>query len=160
MPQRRLVPDVVHDQDVATLSPLDLVMTAVKRMVDRDISAVIVTADGTVASPIVGIFTERDLTARVVGSGREPGQTHLSEVMTRNPDTLPPGAQALVALQFMRKRHYRHLPVVEDDHVVGMVSIRDLFAVATEQLVQDVHECEAIVFGSGYSVDTIVDRPH
>ncbi len=160
MPQRRLVPDVVHDQDVVTQSPQDLVIAAVKRMVERDISAVVITADGTVASRIIGIFTERDLTVRVVGAGRDPLRTRLSEVMTRGPDTLPPGAQALMALQFMRKRHYRHLPVVEDGHVVGMVSIRDLFAVATEQLVQDVHECEAIVFGSGYSVDTIVDRPH
>jgi CBS domain-containing protein len=160
MPQRRLVPDVVHDQDVVTASPQELVTGAVKRMVEREISAVVITADGTTLSRILGIFTERDLTVRVVGAGRDPRRTRLSEVMTRDPDTLPPEARALEALQFMRKRHYRHLPVVEDGRVVGMVSIRDLFAVATEQLVQDVHECEAIVFGSGYSVDTIVDRPH
>ena len=160
MALRKLIPDVIHDQDVVALAPEDSVLMAVKQMIEHNISAVVVTADGTTESPIIGIFTERDLTVRVVGAGRQAVQVRLGDVMTQNPDVLPPEARALDALQFMRKRHYRHLPVVEDDRVVGVVSMRDLFAVATEQLVQDVHECEAIVFGSGYSVDTIVDRPH
>ncbi len=159
MPQRRLMPDVVHDQELSVLGPQALVNIAVKRMVERNISAIVITADGTRNGKILGIFTERDL-LHVVHAGREPRRTHLDEVMTHNPDTLPAEATALDALHFMRKRNYRHLPVAQDGRMVGMVSIRDLFVVATEQLVQDVHECEAIVFGSGYSVDTIEDRRH
>ncbi|MEI6559105.1 MAG: CBS domain-containing protein, partial [Rhodospirillaceae bacterium] len=74
----------------------------------------------------------------------------------------PPEARVIDALTFMRKRHYRHLPVVDDERVVGMVSIRNLFAVVTEQLEDEVHECEAFVFGSAYSVDKVEPRrpPH
>jgi CBS domain-containing protein len=140
------------------LTQQTLVTVAVKRMIERHVSAVMISEDGTPNSRLLGIFTERDLTVRIVGAGRDPHRTRLGEVMTRNPDTLPPEATAWDALVFMQNRNYRHLPVVQDDRIVGVVSIRDLFAVVTEQLEDDVHACEAFVFGSAYSLDTVVDR--
>jgi CBS domain-containing protein len=148
------MPHVVRDQDLTTLPSTATVQTAVRRMVDKGISAVVVTADGSVDSDIVGIFTERDLTKRVVALGRDPRRVRLGEVMTSEPDTLPPEARPVEALGFMQKRNYRHLPVVQDGRLVGMVSIRDLFAVVKAELEEDVHECEAFVFGSAYSLDT------
>ena len=105
MALRKLIPDVIHDQDVVALAPEDSVLMAVKQMIEHNISAVVVTADGTTESPIIGIFTERDLTVRVVGAGRHAVQVRLGDVMTQNPDVLPPEARAVDALQFMRKRH-------------------------------------------------------
>lgn len=156
--KRRLMPDVVHDQALAVISARATVAAAVRRMVERRVGAVIVTDTGGIDGRVIGIFTERDLTVRVVGAGRDPTRTRLGEVMTRDPDTLPPEATAWEALNFMQKRNYRHLPVVQDERVVGMVSVRDLFAVVIEQLEDDVHSCEAFVFGSGYSVDTVPDQ--
>jgi len=156
--KRRLMPHVVHDQVLTTLTPQTTVIAAVKRMIERHISAVMITETGEVEGRVIGIFTERDLTVRIVGAGRDPRRTRLGEVMTRDPDTLPPDATAWDALNFMQKRNYRHLPVVQDGRVLGMVSIRDLFAVVTEQLEDDVHSCEAFVFGSGYSIDTVPEH--
>ena len=148
MPQRKLIPHVVNSQEVAMLPPDALVSRAVKEMIERKISAVVITEDGTPQGRLLGIFTERDVLMRIVGAGRSARKTRLAEVMTHAPETLPPEARVIDALTFMRKRHYRHLPVVDDERVVGMVSIRNLFAVVTEQLEDEVHECEAFVFGS------------
>jgi len=158
MPKRRLIPHVVNNQELTILAPGALVSIAVKRMVERHVSAVMVTESGAADGRFLGIFTERDVTVRIVGAGRDPRKTRLGEVMTRDPDTLPPDAMAWEALNFMQKRNYRHLPVVQDDRIVGMVSIRDLFAVVTEQLEDDVHSCESFVFGSGYSIDTVPEE--
>ena len=158
MPQRKLIPHVVNQQDVAMLAPDALAGDAVKRMMERNISAVVITEDGTPRGRLLGIFTERDVVVRIVGAGLDAGKTRLAEVMTHAPDALPSDARVIDALTFMRKRHYRHLPVVDDERVVGMVSIRNLFAVVTEQLEDDVHECEAFIFGSAWSVDKVQQR--
>ena len=158
MPQRKLIPHVVNRQEVVMLPPQALVSLAVKQMIERNISAVVITEDGTPQGRLLGIFTERDVLMRIVSAGRSARKTRLNEVMTHAPETLPPEARVIDALTFMRKRHYRHLPVVDDERVVGMVSIRNLFAVVTEQLEDEVHECEAFVFGSAYSVDKVQQR--
>ncbi len=78
--------------------------------------------------------------------------TPLARVITKNPDTLSPTDTALTALNMMRKRGYRHLPVVDGGQVVGMVSFRDLYAAVTTELEEDIHETEAFVFGDRYGV--------
>jgi len=158
MPQRKLIPHVVNSQEITMLPPQALASLAVKQMTERNISAVVVTEDGTPKGRLLGIFTERDVLVRIVAAGRNARKTRLSDVMTHAPETLPSEARVIDALTFMRKRHYRHLPVVDDEHVVGMVSIRHLFAVVTEQLEDEVHECEAFIFGSAYSVDKVQQR--
>ena len=70
--------------------------------------------------------------------------------MTKNPDTLAPGDTALDALELMRSRQFRHLPVVEGDTVVGMVSIRDLYDSVKGELEKNIRETEAFVFGDRY----------
>lgn len=162
MPQRKLIPHVVNSQEVAMLPPQAMVSLAVNEMMERGISAVVITEDGTPQGRLLGIFTERDVLTRIVGAGRSARKTRLADVMTPAPETLPPEARVIDALTFMRKRHYRHLPVVDDERVVGMVSIRNLFAIVTEELEDEVHECEAFVFGSAYSVDKVqqLRQPH
>lgn len=148
MPRRKLMPDVIQAQDLITFSPTTLVRAAVRKMTDRRIGAVMVTEDGA----LKGIFTERDLIVRVVAQGRDPDTTTLAEVMTANPDTLPPDALAFAAFELMLSRSYRHLPVVDNGKIVGIVSIRDLFTVVKAQLEQDLKEREEFIFGSSYSV--------
>lgn len=148
MPKRKLIPDVVKNQELACVPPSATVRAAVRLMAERNISAIMVTEDGR----LKGIFTERDLAAKVVAQNRDIDATPISAVMTTNPDTLPPDATALEALDLMETRRYRHLPVASSDGAaLGMVSIRDLFAVVRASLEEEIKDREAFMFGASYS---------
>ena len=121
---RRLIPDVVHGQDVLALSPETSVREAARRMADRRIGAVLVN-DG---NRLVGIFTERDVMTRVVAAGLDPDRTEIRQVMTPDPATAAPEQRALDALKLMHEGGFRHLPVVEDGRAIGIVSLRDFLA--------------------------------
>ena len=145
----KIVPGVVKEQSIATLNPADSVMDAVNMMTERKIGAVIIVDNN---ARLAGIFTERDLVNRVVVKGLDAASTPLKQVMTTNPDTLAPGDTAMNALELMSARRYRHLPVLDGENVVGMVSIRDLFNVVKAQLEEDLREREKFIFGSDYGV--------
>lgn len=148
MPKRKLMPDVVKDQELACVPPNATVRAAVRLMAERHISAILVTENGRLR----GIFTERDLAAKVVAQSRDVDSTSIAEVMTANPDTLTPDASALEALDLMETRRYRHLPVATTEGVaLGMVSIRDLFAVVRASLEEEIKDREAFMFGASYS---------
>ena len=144
----KIIPDVVNNQRLFKLPPTASARDAAKVMGVNKVSAVLV-AEG---ERLVGIFTERDLTARVVASGRDPDLTQLSDVMTPRPDVLAPDDSPISALELMRMRHYRHLPVVDKGKIVGMVSIRDLYAAAKAELEREVRERESFIFDTGYGV--------
>jgi len=74
----------------------------------------------------------------------------LGDIMTANPLTVSPDDSAMDALELMRERKFRHLPVAENGKVVGMVSIRDLYDAAKAELEENVRETEAFVFGDRY----------
>ncbi|MET0216876.1 MAG: CBS domain-containing protein [Burkholderiales bacterium] len=75
---------------------------------------------------LVGVFTERDMVFRVVAEGRDPSDTRVGDVMTRNPQTIDPDKPFEHALHIMYEGGFRHVPVVEDDgRLIGMVSARD-----------------------------------
>src|SRR5689334_2217659 len=91
MPMRKMS-DIVRNQDPLTLPPETTVKDACRHMRDRRVGAVLVTeADGR----LVGIFTGRDAVHRVLAEGRSAGDTKLAEVMTRDPDGMPPGKSAI-----------------------------------------------------------------
>lgn len=150
MPHRKLIPDVIRKQELIFLSASAPVRDAVRVMVERNVAAVLVVDGGRLR----GILTERDVTRRIVAANRDPDATTLAEVMTADPDTLPPNAFAEEALRLMEDNHIRHLPVVDDEGAVwGIVSIRDLFAVVHEMLQEEIHDREDFIYGSGgYSV--------
>jgi CBS domain-containing protein len=75
---------------------------------------------------LLGIFTERDAIERVFARGLDPLLTLLAEVMTAEPDTIGPQHSVDEAIRRMDEFGYRHLPVVEQDQVLGVISIRDL----------------------------------
>ncbi len=143
----RIIPDIVENQKIRGLSEQSTIREAAKQMADNDIAAIVVTDD---AGKLLGIVTERDMTRRIIAKGRDADKVTVGEIMTGNPDTLAPGDSALDALELMRTRKYRHLPVVDDGRVVGMVSIRDLYAAVKTALEKDIRETEAFVFGDRY----------
>ena len=131
--KRKLVPDVVKAQELILVSEDTSVATVSKMMADKNIGAVLVVSHGS----LIGIVTERDLNNKVLSKDLDPSSIEVSTVMTRNPDTLPPDADAVEALTLMHAKHYRHLPITEGKRAVGIVSIRDLFKVAYEHLMEE-----------------------
>ncbi len=96
-----------------------------------------------------GIFTERDLTLRVIGRGLDPDKTRLEEVMTAKPDTIASHATAREALAKINKFGYRHLPVVDGDRLVGIISTRDLHQAVKQQLEDEIKDRDSSMF-AGY----------
>ena len=118
-----VIPDVVRNQTIQSLLPSCTVHDAARRMLEHDISAIVVLDD---QSRLLGIVTERDITRRVAAENLESREVTLDRVMTTDISTLSPGDSALEALERMRKLRVRHLPIVDGAAVVGIVSIRDL----------------------------------
>ncbi len=145
---RRIVPDVVCDQTLHKVTPRDNVRQAARLMRDKKVAAVLV-MDG---ERLRGILTERDMTVRVVAAGLDADATPVREIMTADPDTLAPDDTASDAIRMMRNRNYRHLPVVDGGRVVGMVSVRDLYAVYNGELEQDLKDRNAYIYGESYGV--------
>lgn len=142
---KSIVPDIISEKQTLTTFSADItVRHAAKAMAERHIGAVLVTANGR----LEGIFTERDVLNRVVAPGKDPETVTIGEVMTRNPDTVSPDATALDTLIRMQTKGYRHLPVVDDGELVGIVSVRDLFAAVKRELEEDIQEREAFIFGA------------
>ena len=100
--------------------PETLVSKAAKLMADKNVGAVMVVED----ERLVGIFTERDIVFRVVAQGLDARTTRLADVMTPAPDTVDPDKSFGYALLIMHERGFRHLPVIQDSKLVGIVSSR------------------------------------
>ena len=148
---KRIIPDVVaKPQELVLVSGETTVRDAVQLMASRRIGAVMIGEGQT----LFGIFTERDLMTKVVAPGRDPNTVKLAEVMTGKPDTIRPDESAADALQRMQRGGYRHLPVVENGRLIGMVSVRDLYAAMLAELEDELHDREAFIQGSaGYGMN-------
>lgn len=114
---------------VYSVTPEISVTECVKQMNDLRIGAMLVMED----DKLVGIFTERDALTRVLGAGLEPSYTKVSAVMTSNPVCVTPLTPLDEAQTIVTNQRIRHLPVIQDGRVLGMVSSGDL----TKWLVRD-----------------------
>jgi CBS domain-containing protein len=114
------VREVMEHERLLTAAPDISVREAARLMAKRGVGAVMVVERGN----LVGIFTERDLVLRVVAQDRDVRATRLAEVMTPSPQTVDPGKSFGYALLMMQENGFRHVPVVEDGRVIGMVSVR------------------------------------
>jgi CBS domain-containing protein len=116
-------------RDLLTVGPGDPLGEVAQRMVDRDVGAVIVME----GEALAGILTERDV-LRAVAAGVQD-DTVVSDWMTRDPETMTPDDTTQHAAVLMIHGGFRHLPLVESDDVVGMLSIRDLMRVVLDNAV-------------------------
>jgi CBS domain-containing protein len=107
---------------VHTVTPQSTVIDAVRKMNAERIGAVLVMD----ADQLVGIFTERDVLLRVVDADQDPRSTVVADVMTRQPVVVRGSATVEEAMAVVSEKRCRHLPVVEDDQLVGLVSAGDL----------------------------------
>lgn len=98
------------------------VLDAVKMMNSHTIGSLLILEN----RKLVGIFTERDVLRRVVVPGVDANRTLVSEVMSTDVDTFTPDTSVTDALAHMNKYRHRHIPVVKDEEVLGLISIGDI----------------------------------
>ena len=114
---------------IHSVGPDTPVTECVRTMAAEKIGALIV-MDG---ERLIGIFTERDALNKVLAGGLDPGNTKVSEVMTKDPYRIPPTMTVGEAMQLVTQRRFRHLPIVENGKVLAVISSGDL----THWLVKD-----------------------
>ena len=132
MPQRA-VRSIIGNQVPVTATGELTVTQAARLMKEKGIGALLV-LDG---SRLAGIFTERDALFRVVAEGRDPAKTRLSEVMTTNPRTITSDRPFGHALHMMHEGGFRHVPVVDENRPIGVVSARDALGPELDQFVSE-----------------------
>lgn len=111
-----------HHGEVHTVSPEQMVIEAIKLMADKNIGAVPVVIDG----KVVGIISERDYVRKMELKGRASVGTAVSDIMTHDVKTVNSQATVDQCMNIMTDRRLRHLPVVDDGQLVGLLSIGDL----------------------------------
>ena len=114
---------------IVSIGPSETAHAAVQKMLDGRVGSVAV-CDG---ARLVRIFTERDV-LRLAGESIDLRTKTVAEVMTPNPVTVSPDVDPLEAARLMVERRIRHLPVVEGDHLHGMIGIRDLLGTLVERV--------------------------
>jgi CBS domain-containing protein len=108
-------------RDVLAVAPEDTLGEAAERMVERGVGSVVVSDFGR----LIGILTERDL-LRAVADRIHSSEARVREWMTAGPITVSPETTPREAARTMLDNGFRHLPVVEDDTTIGIVSLRDV----------------------------------
>ena len=139
MPQRP-VGKLVASQTPVSASAEMTVAQAARLMKEKRVGALLVMQEGRLA----GIFTERDALFRVIAEGRDPGATHLADVMSANPRTITPDRPFGHALHMMHEGGFRHVPVVEGGKPIGVVSARDALGPELEAFVAELGKRERI----------------
>jgi CBS domain-containing protein len=129
-------------QQVISVKPGDSVLDAIRVLAENDVGAVTVMDGG----KLVGMFSERDYTRKIVLQGRSSKDTKVAEIMSANVIAVSPQTRTRECMRLMTEKNIRHLPVVDNGRVIGMVSIRDIIgdiiaaqAFEIEQLEQYIH---------------------
>lgn len=117
------------------------VLDALTVMMEKNISALLILE----GSQLLGIFTERDYARKIILQGKTSADTPLSEVMTANPITVSNDDSLDHCMKTMTDRHIRHLPVVADNQVTGMVSIGDVVKFIIEDQKQTISQLEGYI---------------
>ena len=143
------VRDVIRrkGEEVYSVGPLATVIDAVNVMNDHHVGSVLVLED----DYPVGIFSERDVLVRVVAAHRDPRQTLVRDVMTTRLHTASLDDTLLDVMSLMTERRCRHVPVMDGDVMVGVVSIGDLTKATQHNLRHEVRELSTYIGGPSLS---------
>lgn len=117
--------------DTFSVTPVTIVYNALELMYEKNVSALLVMEEG-IHAP-VGIFTERDYARKVILKGKSSKETQIGEIMTRDLITVPPECSIEEAMRTMTHKFIRHLPVMENGKLSGIVSIGDVVRYLIEE---------------------------
>ena len=119
------------------------VLDAIRLMAEKGIGAVLVIDEGRLS----GIFSERDYARKVILEDRASHNTPVSDIMTRDPVTTTRAASVAECLSLMTEKRFRHLPVVEDGRVIGIISIGDLVKMVIAEQQYTIDQLEHYIAG-------------
>lgn len=125
----------------------DMVVDALLQMRNNRVRSVLVLDDGV----LVGIVTQGDCAIKVLLPGLDAKQTPVSQVMTRNPVTVSPNDSLESCMDMMATRGFRHLPVLETEKVIGIISIGDIVKEIIRDLERDVGDLTGFITREGFS---------
>lgn len=128
---------------VFSVESATMVYRAVELMCEKNIGGLLVVDNGKLA----GIFTERDYARKMILKGKSSKDTPVSEIMTRDPLTVTPDSTIEDCMNLMTEKRIRHLPVVEADKLIGMISIGDLVRFIIEEQKIIIEDLEHYITG-------------
>lgn len=117
------------------------VLDGLKMMTEKNVSALLIMEN----EVLMGIFTERDYARKIVLHGKASKDTPISEAMTIEPITVSSADSIELCMQIMTEKHIRHLPVVNENHVTGMVSIGDVVKFIIADQKQTISQLESYI---------------
>jgi CBS domain-containing protein len=138
------VKEILSGRDMFSVEAHESVADVVRAMSGLHVGAILVLGKG----ELRGIFSERDLMTRVVASNRDARVTTVAEVMTQDLATVGEEAEIEQAMELMHHHGCRHLPVLREGRVVGMVSMRDLMNVELRRKTEEIEHMRAYIHGA------------
>ena len=131
--------------DVHAVDPEDTVLDALRLMADRNVGAVLVTSGGA----LVGILSERDYARKMVLHGKASHDTAVREVMTTAVVSVTPAWTCDQCMAVMTDKHVRHLPVMDGDRLVGVISIGDVVRAVVQEQQSTISTLENFIMSGG-----------
>jgi CBS domain-containing protein len=128
-------------RDVYTVSPGSRVFDALKLMADKSVGALIVTEAGRIA----GVISERDYARKVILLGKSSHEIEVRDIMTSKVITVHPRQTVEECLALMTEKRIRHLPVVEGERLIGVLSIGDLVKEVIAEQQQTIQQLESYI---------------
>jgi len=126
--------DFFKDRELYHVGPDHSVFDAARYMAERNVGAVCILD----ANRLVGIVSERDMMNRVIAAGLDPKATRVREVMTSKPVVVDANQSHEQCLKIMQQAKIRHLPVIDGDRLVGVISLRDLLQVDLDEKAEEI----------------------
>lgn len=130
-------------RELISIAPDASVLDAIKMMADRHIGSLVVLS----GDEMCGIVTERDYARKVIIKGRASDKTPVADIMTADVVTTSPAATVDSCMQTMTELKCRHLPVIENGHVVAMISIGDLVQAIIADQREEIQQLEQYIAG-------------
>jgi CBS domain-containing protein len=140
------VQNILDDKAINTIyavEPTISVFNAIEIMADKNIGGLMIQENG----KLVGIFTERDYARKLILKGRSSKDTLIGDLMTRDPYTVTPQSSIEECMTLMSGKRIRHLPVVENDKLVGIISISDVVRYIIEEQKSIIEHLESYITG-------------
>jgi signal-transduction protein with cAMP-binding, CBS, and nucleotidyltransferase domain len=128
---------------IISVNPEDSVLDAIRLMAEKSIGSLVVMKD----QELLGIMSERDYARKVIIKGRSSESTAVSEIMTVNVFTTSSSETVNDCMSLMTEKKIRHLPVVEDNTVIGMISIGDLVEAIIADQQEEIEQLEHYISG-------------